>query len=127
MFWPGQSPDLNPTETIWPPIKHKVTGKYYSTTQLFETINIEWNNIDSSFCKKLSTSLPTRLKHLKKLKGKCYFYAFNSCLFPDQWFVVKAIKSLIFCLFGLGPFFFAQECTVEKNMVVFFANIFSEN
>ena len=46
MFWPGQSPDLNPTENIWPYIKHKLTGKHFSTThQLFETTNIEWNNI----------------------------------------------------------------------------------
>ena len=75
MFWPGQSPDLNPIENIWSHIKHKLTGKHFSTThQLFVTINIEWNNIDSSFCKKLSTSLPTRLKHLKKSKGKSIPY-----------------------------------------------------
>ena len=52
IFWPSQGPDLNPT-------------------QLFEAIKIEWN---SPFCKKLSTSLPTRLKHLKKSNGKAIPY-----------------------------------------------------
>ena len=42
MFLPGQSPDLNPIENICSYIKHKLTGKHFSTThQLFETINIE--------------------------------------------------------------------------------------
>ena len=37
MFWPGQSPDLNPIENIWSHIKHKLTRKHFSTThQLFE-------------------------------------------------------------------------------------------
>ena len=111
LFWPSQSPDLNPIENIWSHIKHKLTGKHFSTThyKCFLTINIEWNNIDSFFCKKLSTSLPTRLKHLKKSKGKIYnFMCLNSCSFPDQ------IKSLIFCHFGLGPFFCPGKQQVEK-------------
>ena len=81
----GQSPDLNPKENIWSHIK--LTRKHFSTThQLFVTVNIELNNIDSSFCKKLSTSLPTTLKHFKS-KGKSIqyqLYLFNSCLFPDH-------------------------------------------
>uniref|UniRef100_A0A0E9XBJ7 Tc1-like transposase DDE domain-containing protein n=1 Tax=Anguilla anguilla TaxID=7936 RepID=A0A0E9XBJ7_ANGAN len=86
MFWPGQSQDLKPIENIWSHIKHKLTGTHFSTThQLSEPINIEWNNIDSSFCKKLSASLPTRLKTFKEIKGKSYpilsyfIYLFNSC------------------------------------------------
>ena len=66
---------VEPYREYWSYIKHKLTRRYFSTThQLFVTINIEWNNIDSSFCKKLSTSLPTRLKHLKKSKGKSIPY-----------------------------------------------------
>ena len=71
----GQSPDLNSIENIWSHIKQKLTGKHCSTThQLFEANNIERNNINCSFCKKLSTSLSTRLKHLKKSKGKAIPY-----------------------------------------------------
>ena len=46
-------------------IKHK---HFSNTHQLFEA-NIEWNNIDSSFCKKLSTRLEQ-----KKSKGKAIPY-----------------------------------------------------
>ena len=112
----GQSPDLNPIKNIWSHVKHKLTGKHFSSThQLFETINIECNNIDSSFCKKLSTSLPTMLKHLKKINQREHIshtkllYVFNSCLFPDKLFVVKTIKSLIFRHFGLRPLFLPRS------------------
>ena len=42
MCLPGQSPDLNSIVNIWSQIKHKLTGKHFSTThQLFEAINID--------------------------------------------------------------------------------------
>ena len=63
--------------TLQRPPKQKLTGKHFSMTQLFEAINIEWNNTDSSFCKKLSTRLPTRLKHLKKSKGNAIEFFLN--------------------------------------------------
>ena len=34
MFWPGQSPDLNPIENIWSHIKVKLAGKKFSTADL---------------------------------------------------------------------------------------------
>lgn len=44
----------------------KIPPKYL----LSEAISTEGNNSDSSFCKTLSVSSPTSLKHLRKLKGK---------------------------------------------------------
>jgi len=56
-FGLGQSSDLIPIVNIWSHIKLKRTGRHFSTThELFEAINIEWNNIDSSSCEKLSAS-----------------------------------------------------------------------
>ena len=70
---------------IWSHIKHKLTGKHFwlISHQRFETNNIEWNSIDSSFYKKLPISLPTRLKHLKKWEtGKAipYSVTLSMCL-----------------------------------------------
>lgn len=86
MFRPDQSQDLTSfLENIWFHIKHKLTAKYFPIThQMIEAIDIEWNNAESFFCKKLSTILFTRVKHLKKSKGKyildCYFSnLFNFC------------------------------------------------
>ena len=102
MFWPG--PDLNPIENIWSYIKRKLTGKHFSTThQLFETINIEWNNIMTLLSEKAVHKFTHKAETFKEFKGKIYpilnNFVFNSCLFPDQLFVVKTIESIIFCHF----------------------------
>ena len=48
---------------------------------------------------------PGQSPHLNPIENIYFIYLFNSCLFPDQRFVVKTIKSLIFSHFWLGPNF----------------------
>ena len=75
------SPDLNPIENIWSHIKHKLTGKYFSTShKLFETINIEWNNIDSSFCKRVVHKFTHKAEPFEEIKGKIYAILYLMCL-----------------------------------------------
>lgn len=71
MFWPGQSPDLNPIENIWAYIKAKLAGKNFNTPdQLWKAVEKEWKTINAEHCQRLSYSLPKRLKLLKLAKWK---------------------------------------------------------
>jgi len=76
MFWPGQSPDLDPIVNILAYIKLKQTqtNKIFQLHELFKAINI-----DLSSCE-LSASWG-RLFHAKLLYLQCFC---NSCKFPDQ-------------------------------------------
>ena len=69
MFWPGQSPDLNPIETIYRIIKQKLSGKMISNEYLlWKAIKSEWENISiEQSKKKKNDSTPKRIALLKKI------------------------------------------------------------
>ena len=74
MFWPGQSPDLNPIENIWAIISRALAGKTFSNKdKLWEAVQSEWNSISSSQCSTLVESMSKRINFLKKSKGNAIY------------------------------------------------------
>jgi len=73
LYWPAQSPDLNPIEHMWAYLKIQL-GKYpehpKSCKELWERISIEWYKIPVEYCRKLISSMPQRLQAVHRLKGK---------------------------------------------------------
>lgn len=73
LYWPAQSPDLNPIEHMWAYLKIKL-GKYptrpTSCEELWKRIICEWYAIPVEFCRKLISSLPDRLAAVHKAHGK---------------------------------------------------------
>jgi len=73
LYWPAQSPDLNPIENMWSYLK-KQLGKYptppKSCKELWERISVEWYKIPVEYCRQLIRSMPRRLKAVYKAKGK---------------------------------------------------------
>jgi hypothetical protein len=62
--WPAQSPDLNPIEHLWFYLKKKL-GEYENPpkgiTELWERVEMEWNNIPASVCQNLIESMHRRV------------------------------------------------------------------
>ena len=74
LFWPAQSPDLNPIEHMWAYLKIQL-GKNYqkppgSCKELWERISVEWYKIPQEFCRQLIRSMPRRLQAVHRAKGK---------------------------------------------------------
>ncbi|MGL6119347.1 MAG: transposase [Fusobacteriaceae bacterium] len=70
LFWPSQSPDLNPIENLWSYIERKLTKKVLKTkTKLIEEIKEIWNNIPLSYVRNLYQSIPNRLELILRNKG----------------------------------------------------------
>jgi len=73
LYWPAQSPDLNPIEHMWSYLK-KQLAKYptrpKSCKELWERISVEWYKIPVEYCRKLIMSMPRRLAAVHKAKGK---------------------------------------------------------
>ena len=74
--WPGNSPDLNPIENCWHIMKNKVCATNPSSLQnLQEEIQKVWClEMSPAYFKKLSDSMPERLKMVIKSKGKMTKY-----------------------------------------------------
>jgi hypothetical protein len=72
LFWPANSPDLNPIENLWEHL-HRELAKYQSPPEgmieLWERIQVEWNSIPASVCQSLIDSMPRRIKAVKRAKG----------------------------------------------------------
>ena len=72
LFWPANSPDLNPIEHLWSYLKRQL-AKYPEPPRginaLWERIQVEWNKIDASVCQKLIESMPRRIEAVIKAKG----------------------------------------------------------
>jgi len=73
LYWPSQSPDLNPMEHMWAYLK-KQLGKYparpKSCDELWERVSAEWYKIPVEFCRNLIKSMPRRLKTVYNAKGR---------------------------------------------------------
>ena len=72
MSWPPQSPDINIIENIWLHIKKKLNSKITrinSNEDLFSEIKRIWQDITTTFIKKLYKSLPKRILNVIRLKG----------------------------------------------------------
>lgn len=73
LYWPAQSPDLNPIEHMWTYLKRQL-GKYpthpKSCKELWQRISVEWYKIPVEFCRELIRSMPRRVAAVHKAKGK---------------------------------------------------------
>ena len=71
--WPGNSPDLNPIESVWKIFKDRVM-KYSQNTSiktLKTTINRVWRNeMSLDYFRKLADSMPNRIEACIATKGK---------------------------------------------------------
>lgn len=70
--WPGNSPDMNPIESIWSELKKKVKQKHSTTKQaLINNILDVWRNDDelSAMCRTVVVGMPSRIQALLKAKG----------------------------------------------------------
>jgi hypothetical protein len=73
LFWPPNSPDLNPIEHLWGHLK-RLLAKYQEPPggipKLWERIQEVWNKIAPSMCQALIASMPRRIQAIKKAKGR---------------------------------------------------------
>lgn len=71
-FWPPNSPDLSPIETLWAIVQNKLQEKTYKTMdeQKRELIKI-WNKIPKSLCERLCDSFDKKILQIAKT-GKRY-------------------------------------------------------
>jgi len=54
MWWPSQSPDLNPIENLWSILDHRLQNRRVnSEEELFECLRAEWNNLPRSLLEEL--------------------------------------------------------------------------
>ena len=72
IFWPANSPDLNPIEHLWHYVKRQLQ-KYKSLpssiNELWQRVQEVWNNIPIEVCHNLVESMPQRIQAVKKAKG----------------------------------------------------------
>ena len=75
--WPAQSPDLNPIEHLWWHLKNRLS-KYemppMGMLELWERVEEEWDQIDSSTCLNLIESMTKRVAEVIKAKGRWTHY-----------------------------------------------------
>ena len=71
LYWPPQSPDLNPIEHLWSEAKRRLYKQPKSTSQedLWQKLQDIWNNIESETCLKLIDSMLERIRDVIKAKG----------------------------------------------------------
>lgn len=69
--WPGSSPDLNPIENCWATVKREVAKlKQKSQSDLLMKVKAVWEeHITEDYCRKLVSSMPSRIAAVLKAKG----------------------------------------------------------
>lgn len=72
LFWPANSPDMNPIEHLWGHVKRRL-ARYPQPPkgihELWERIQEVWNSITPDVCQNLIASMPRRLQALRKARG----------------------------------------------------------
>ena len=72
MVWPAQSPDLNPIEHLWGYLKRRLAEHENPPSgihELWERIQVDWEEISVAECQKLIESMPRRIEAVLKAKG----------------------------------------------------------
>ena len=67
LFWPAQSPDMNPMEHLWNEVDNRLK-KYplrpSNPDDLWERIQDVWNDIETDVCQRLITTMPERVQDI---------------------------------------------------------------
>ena len=75
--WPSRSPDLNPIENLWDYLVRKVYKdfrQYDDAEILTEAIALAWDTIDTTYLKKLVSSIPRRCTEvIEKGGGRTHY------------------------------------------------------
>ena len=72
MNWPARSPDLNPIEHVWYPLKRRPNAfptRPTTKEELEQRIATEWYKLTEKGCLKYIDSMPARIKAIIKSKG----------------------------------------------------------
>jgi len=73
LFWPAQSPDLNPIEHLWGVLKRRL-AKYERVpsgmNELWDRVQVEWEAITQNECLHLIESMPKRVAAVIRVKGR---------------------------------------------------------
>ena len=70
LWWPANSPDLNPIENVWRLLKARVQRRYPKTkAELKQYITEEWERIELKDIKKYTSSMHERCEAVLKANG----------------------------------------------------------
>jgi transposase len=73
IFWPANSPDLNPIETIWDDMKDYIEAKYpevhRSYKRLREVVHEAWESVTTERIRELIREMPERCKAVIEAQG----------------------------------------------------------
>ena len=72
MNWPAQSPDLNPIEHVWYPLKRRPNAfptRPTTKEELEQRIATEWYKLTENGCLKYIDSMSAKIKAIVKSKG----------------------------------------------------------
>ena len=71
--WPADSPDANPIENLWSPLRRQLIYNYRTAPadndQLWDRVQEQWNGFTVEDCRNLIKSMPKRLQLIIKSKG----------------------------------------------------------
>lgn len=73
--WPSNSPDVNPMENVWAPLKDRVAARgAKNLDQLEQFIREEWAKLSREFAEHLVNSMPNRMQALMDAGGDAIDY-----------------------------------------------------
>ena len=72
LVWPSQSADINPIEHLWVHLK-RALQKYPTSPkgvhELWDRVEVEWNEITTETCQNFIESMPRRIKAVIRANG----------------------------------------------------------